>query len=363
MGNVGSNLNESFSLNLKNLGNILSLTYLSGNGLTFGSSGGDVQLNGIATINAATRLGAPLVIGDVGSFSTINVSTIRTQNLNVSTITAVIGTFSDLFINNPKIHLGSNTGVSGQGNFTVAIGDGAGQTTQGLEAVAVGSDAGNATQGAGAVAIGVNAGSGGQGTFAVAVGANSGFSSQDPYSVAIGTGAGNVNLGSNSIAIGTSASANGSNLPNTLVLNATGLTLNPITSTSCYMAPMRGIQSSNAYQTSAMLYNATTSEITYDSAFYGITVVATSGTAIVLDASMRGRIYILTGTTTQAFTTSGLNANDTNFFITCKNGNGVNGGDITITGATGSLIVHEAKPTQNSGIIILRWNGSALISY
>ena len=299
MGNVGSNLNESFSLNLKNLGNILSLTYLSGNGLTFGSSGGDVQLNGVATINATTRLAAPLVIGDVGSFSTLNVSTIQTQSINVSTITAVIGTFSDLFINNPKIHLGSNAGNTGQG----------------------------------------------------------------ASSVAIGAGAGNVNLGSNSVAIGTSASANGSNFINTLVLNASGATLNPITSTSMYVAPIRQLTDADAYGTSMMRWNSITKEVSYAPFIGDLQVVATSATAINLIPTVNGKTYVLTGTTTQNFLTTSLTIVDFGWFCILHNGNATNGGDINLTGMTGTTIIHEQKSTQNGGNVYLFWDGTSLIGY
>jgi hypothetical protein len=46
-----------------------------------------------------------------------------------------------------------------------------------------------------------------------------------------------------------------------------------------------------------------------------LSVVATSGTAIALTPSMWGRTYVLTGTTTQAFSTAGLGTSNIGFFV------------------------------------------------
>jgi hypothetical protein len=92
-------------------------------------------------------------------------------------------------------------------------------------------------------------------------------------------------------------------------------------------------------------------------------VIATSATAIPLTSAVRGKTFILTGTTTQPFTTTGLTATDAGFGVTVKNGNGTLGGDITITGATGNTVVHNQSATQNGQTITLYWTGSALIAY
>ena len=83
----------------------------------------------------------------------------------------------------------------------------------------------------------------------------------------------------------------------------------------------------------------------------------------MLLSTARGKIWILTGTTTQNFVTSTLTANDVGFFVKLKNGNASLGGNITITGATGNTTIYGATATQNGGITILYWTGAALVAY
>lgn len=119
---------------------------------------------------------------------------------------------------------------------------------------------------------------------------------------------------------------------------------------------------------SALFYNSTTTQVSYapittivaEPAFQ---VVATSATPIALNASVRGRTYLLTGTTTQPFTTTGLTATDAGFAVIVHNGNATHGGDINITGATGTTIIHNRTATANGGVLYLYWTGAALIGY
>jgi hypothetical protein len=94
-----------------------------------------------------------------------------------------------------------------------------------------------------------------------------------------------------------------------------------------------------------------------------IQVVATSGTAITLTPAIRGRTFILTGTTTQAFSTAGFGVADTGFFVIVHNGNGQGGGDINLTGMTGTAIIHNRTALQNGGDVYLYWNGTGLVGY
>jgi hypothetical protein len=94
-----------------------------------------------------------------------------------------------------------------------------------------------------------------------------------------------------------------------------------------------------------------------------IQVVATSASAIVLSPAVRGKTYILTGITTQAFSTTGFGVADTGFFVMVHNGNATGGGDINMTGMTGTAIVHNRTATQNGGIVYLYWTGAALVGY
>ena len=94
-----------------------------------------------------------------------------------------------------------------------------------------------------------------------------------------------------------------------------------------------------------------------------LSVVATSGTAIALSPTLWGRTYVLTGTTIQAFSTAGLGTANVGFFVIVHNGNASLGGDINITGASGTTIIHNRTATQNGGILYLYWTGAALVGY
>jgi len=94
-----------------------------------------------------------------------------------------------------------------------------------------------------------------------------------------------------------------------------------------------------------------------------IQVVATSATPIVLSPTIRGKTFILTGTTTQAFSTTGFGAADAGFFVRVHNGNASLGGDINMTGMTGTAVVHQQTALQNGGDVYLYWTGAGLVGY
>jgi hypothetical protein len=227
--------------------------------------------------------------------------------------------------------MGASAGLSNQGNSSVCVGQGAGYSTLASNSVVVGAGAGGTTTGVGVTAIGYGAGSAG--------------------------------LGANSIAIGNQASSNGGFFSNTIVLNATGSALNPANANACYIAPIAQTTDATGYQTSMLRWNATTKEITNAPQVGSLQVIATSATAINLVPTAYGKTFVLTGTTTQNFTHTSLTANDVGWFCIVHNGNGLNGGDINLTGMTGTTIIHEQKPTFNAGTAYLYWNGTSLIGY
>jgi hypothetical protein len=94
-----------------------------------------------------------------------------------------------------------------------------------------------------------------------------------------------------------------------------------------------------------------------------IQVTATSASAIVLSPTFRGRTIILTGTTTQPFSTAQLGAADVGFYVLVHNGNGAGGGDINMTGMSGTAIIHNRTGSQNGGDVYLYWTGAALVGY
>jgi hypothetical protein len=163
------------------------------------------------------------------------------------------------------VAFGEGAGTTSQGNAAVAIGKDAGTTTQGQWAVAIGTEAGNATQGAGSVAIGLIAGSNSQGVTAVAVGPGAGYTTQGNNAVAIGYNAGSNTQGQTAVAIGYNAGRT-SQGNNSIILNATGANLNQTTANTFTVKPVRQASTANA-----MYYDASTGEITYDTAGGGST--------------------------------------------------------------------------------------------
>jgi len=94
-----------------------------------------------------------------------------------------------------------------------------------------------------------------------------------------------------------------------------------------------------------------------------IQVIATSVTAIALSPAVRGKTIILTGVVIQPFTTAQLGLADAGFFVIVHNGNASGGGDINMTGMTGTAIIHNRTALQNGGDVYLYWNGTGLVGY
>ncbi len=127
-----------------------------------------------------------------------------------------------------KVHLGAESGASGQSDYTVAIGYVAGQILQSERSIAIGYQAGNQNQsfdsiaignsagfinqGSSSIAIGINAGATGQDELSVAIGGNAGETEQNQYAIAIGYQAGNYLQSTNSIAIGKNAGLENQNM-------------------------------------------------------------------------------------------------------------------------------------------------------
>lgn len=141
------------------------------------------------------------------------------------------------------VAIGLNAGQTNQNDYAVAIGPAAGNDTQGVAAVAIGSDAGQYQQGIQAIAIGTVAGLNTQGTSAVAIGSGAGQISQGQFAVALGYSAGDTNQGNNSI-----------------IINATGATLDQTTANTFTVAPMRNDVANVA---EILFYNTASKEITY----------------------------------------------------------------------------------------------------
>ena len=175
--------------------------------------------------------------------------------------------------NGDRTALGNRSGSEGQQEFAVAIGYDAAHYNQSSHAIAIGTDAGHDSQSVDAVAIGHLAGEDTQGGGAVAVGYSTGTASQGANSVAVGATAGQTGLGTNSIAIGSAASQDGGSFGSTIVLNASGIPLNPPAASSFYAKPVAQDTATDSGANpfannlptgfNVTLYNPTTGEFRY----------------------------------------------------------------------------------------------------
>jgi len=121
-----------------------------------------------------------------------------------------------------------------------------------------------------------------------------------------------------------------------------------------------------AYQNSLVLFNTATNTLSYDTAGWGYEVFPRVGTPLTLQPQQRGRTFIITSTGAQSQSVAaGVNfsINDTNFWCRIRNGNGTNGGDITLTGVAGNNVVHNQTSTQNGQEVILTYDGTRFTAY
>jgi len=165
------------------------------------------------------------------------------------------------------IAIGTFSGTTSQNNYSIAMGWYAGNLNQGANGIAIGFLSGSYNQKSNSIAIGLQAGESNLGSNSIAIGVSAALENSLGNCIAIGYNAGKENLGNNSIAIGSYAYyntyGNGGAKPavnNTIVLNATGIQLDPSAPNSFYLAPIR-----NATANYTLVYNPSTSEITYTS--------------------------------------------------------------------------------------------------
>ena len=141
-----------------------------------------------------------------------------------------------------SVAIGNQAGQVNQKNDGVAIGNQSGNDAQGISSIAIGNQAGQVNQKNNGVAIGNQAGRDTQGGFAIAIGNQAGNNNQGGSSIAIGNDAGQIRQGINCIAIGKEAGV--SDQPdNSIAINASGTALNPSTTNSCYIRPIRSVTS------------------------------------------------------------------------------------------------------------------------
>ena len=137
-----------------------------------------------------------------------------TENLQGVNVSGIATFNNDLILNQDKIHLGTNSGLTNQGLNCVAVGADSGRSNQGAESVAIGRYAGYSSQQQNAVAVGAGAGQYSQVVGGVALGVSAGQYTQQGNAIAIGNQAGQGSFVStanqqqaNAVAIGASAGA------------------------------------------------------------------------------------------------------------------------------------------------------------
>jgi hypothetical protein len=234
-------------------------------------------------------------------------------NVNQNTNSIAIGQSAGRNNQLPQaIAIGLDAGKNSQGPNAIAIGTLAGEYSQQLSSIAIGILAGQTGQGQNSIAIGNLAGQTSQPANSIILNASgdvlNGVSGQTGFyvkpirrdltqttplcynsttgeivistggigptgppgtsynmnstTVAIGNNAGQANQGTNSIAIGNNASPNGYFVNNTIVLNATGNVVTPLSHNGCFIAPIRSLSgNSTGNQPYAVFYNPYSKEL------------------------------------------------------------------------------------------------------
>ncbi|MEY4106431.1 MAG: Ostreococcus tauri virus 1, partial [Bacteroidota bacterium] len=170
--------------------------------------------------------------------------------------------------------LGMDAGRDSQSVNAIAVGFQAGYSKQGLEAVAVGPYAGYLRQGNYGIALGRQAAFqdqdihalaighwsayAKQGISAIALGTEAGRDTQSHYAIAIGHHAGNKRQGQSAIAIGTKAGFTDQHT-NSIILNASGSTVNSTYTGALFIAPIRNAASG----TTTLHYDPASKEVFY----------------------------------------------------------------------------------------------------
>ena len=222
---------------------------------------GPTGLTGAAGIGGVTTAGTNITLSGSGTVASPYMVSANIPAADAATITGIIpvanggtgettvpGILSALGFASNNVAIGFVAGTPNQvvNANTIAIGGGAGRENQGQGSVAIGYVSGDQNQGSASVAIGGNAAQSGQGTQAVALGFAAGQNGQGDYSVAVGSFAGNVQAA------------------NSIALNATGASLNPLT-TGFFVDPIIN----RAATSTPLYYNTTTKEVTSGTAASG----------------------------------------------------------------------------------------------
>ena len=203
---------------------------------------------------------------------------------------------------NSLISIGpSSAGTGSGGNNSISIGGQAGYQNVASGSINIGPEAGkhyasSTTDGVNAINIGNGSGRNQSKQYSVNIGYQSGYSNNSINAINIGRCAGYARSGNSSINLGTfSNETNGTTHNQAIVINATGANVPSVGNDTFVVKPIR-----NATGSSALFYDSSSGEITYDTAGGGATaIVATEnittpdlGAGPDLTASAIGNIFI-----------------------------------------------------------------------
>ena len=182
-----------------------------------------------------------------------------TESINLSISNSI--SVNSISTNSPFTLDGYSITTSSAHGSIVLLFNGKPVTTCGSR-VLIGTEAGLTNQGNYAIAMGYLAGHNNQGQVAVAIGDQAGKIKQGNYAIAVGFAAGESKQGANSVAIGTYAGQyNQAN--NSIVINATGNSLVGNTASAFYVKPVRSVTGATSKGFVAVFYNPTTGEFVY----------------------------------------------------------------------------------------------------
>jgi len=345
--------------------NVLSVNgnvYVNGNVVVTGNISGTVTgLTGITlqqvtqtesdgTTNTRLTLNNGFNVNSVLYYSDndYNIQIGNSTGLGTGTSNAItIGTLASA--DTQCISIGPNAGNnSGTGFAGIAIGNNAAYNVTSMFPIAIGdSAAANGDQGTSAIALGKSAALNGQRENSIAIGTNAGAAPapQGANSIAIGVdacGGGNPQS-SNAIAIGNKAGYL-FQTPNTIILNASGSDLSsrfnfPDTvAPAFFVNPVRKSNNTGNY----IVYNTTTSEVSYYASPDGLYTTSTTVTAPY--TGYYTFVCIAGGGGGATSSTNGTNGNKSNLSIitggittTYCNANGGDGGTSGGTGGNGGF--------------------------
>ena len=266
----GSSMTPTSNVDLLVYGNVRAEAFLGDGGLLSNITAAttsnlqDVTTNGNVTTNHVTLGGLTTTDSRVNNLRLLSSNTAAVsigesagETTQGSSAIAIGDNAGTTLQQRSSVAIGTFAASDNQGSHAVAIGNFAGQTSQQYGAVALGNYAGVYSQGFEATAIGDKSGESYQQCQAIALGHRTGYFSQGVRAVALGGYAGQSYQGEAAVAIGAYAGQT-SQAANSIIINATGTTLDNTTDSGFFVKPVRYVSGGSS---NVLGYNTSTGEI------------------------------------------------------------------------------------------------------